>query len=147
MMLSANGRCERPGFARDYLPIACFLGLTFVVSSIPGRALPPLGAWNLDKLLHGAEFLVLGALLMRPLSRAGLGLRPRAQVMIAVGAASLWGALDELHQLITPNRVSDLHDWMADTIGALAGALVFLACARLVVARRRRAAPVVEVLP
>ncbi len=40
-------------------------------------------------------------------------------------AISCFGAVDELHQLYTPNRSgADVFDWSADTLGALTGALL-----------------------
>jgi len=115
---------------RDWLPLLVLLAATFVVSSIPGDHLPPLGSWNADKLLHAVEFSVIGALLLRLLRRTSWGARATVAVLLAVVMTSAWGALDEVHQLLTPNRSSDWRDWVADTAGALVGALIYLAAVR-----------------
>ena len=62
---------------------------------------------------------------------------PRIIIFTAV-ALSIFGALDEVHQLFTPNRSgADPYDWSADTLGALAGTLLTsLIYARLTRARR-----------
>jgi VanZ family protein len=141
-MPSANGRCDGPRFLRDWLPVIVLFAATFVASSIPGERLPPLGAWNADKLIHGLEYAIAGALLVRPLGRTAWGSRRTALALLAaVALASAWGAFDELHQLITPNRACDWGDWIADTAGALVGALVWLAVTRARARRRLAAAP------
>jgi hypothetical protein len=87
-----------------------------------------------DKLLHFAGYALLGALLYRAARGSGAG-RARA-VAIAVLGAAAYGATDELHQAYVPGRSMDLWDWVADALGAAAGALA----ARAFGLRRRRAA-------
>ncbi|HEV7591090.1 MAG TPA: VanZ family protein, partial [Longimicrobium sp.] len=41
--------------------------------------------------------------------------------LLAGALGSLYGVSDELHQLLVRNRSSDPVDWMADTLGVLAG--------------------------
>jgi VanZ family protein len=103
------------------------LATIFVLSSIPGEKLPDLGAWNADKLVHGLEFAGLGLLLARLIRRTGWGRRAAVTLVAAVASASAWGALDEFHQLFTPNRSSDWRDWVADTAGAIVGVGCYLA--------------------
>jgi VanZ family protein len=43
---------------------------------------------------------------------------------------SAYGASDEWHQLYTVGRNADLHDWMADTLGAAMGLATFVLLAR-----------------
>ena len=46
-------------------------------------------------------------------------------IIFTAVAISLFGALDEIHQLFTPHRSgADPYDWTADTLGALTGALL-----------------------
>jgi VanZ family protein len=83
-----------------------------------------------DKVLHAAEYAVLGGLLAMGLR--GLGLAPLRASIAAVLLASAYGATDEVHQSRVPNRDADVRDWMADTAGACLGA------AGVAVALRRR---------
>jgi VanZ family protein len=130
-MPSASGRCEGPRFLRDWVPVIAALVATFVATSIPGQRLPPLGVWNADKFLHAIEYAVIGVLLLRLLGRTAWGSsRPVIALLAATALASAWGATDEIHQLFTPNRSCDWRDWVADTGGALLGALVYRAAKR-----------------
>ncbi len=76
-----------------------------------------------DKLEHLAEFAVLGALLRNAVSlyHPLPGVTP-AMFVLALGAC--YGALDELHQLLVPDRSMELGDWLADVVGVALGSYV-----------------------
>ncbi len=98
-----------------------YAALIFALSaqSNPIPFLPP-ELWAFDKLLHLAEYAVLGGLIAWALR---LGGRPPARVLgLALLAGSLYGATDELHQKFVPERTADPRDWAADTAGAALGA-------------------------
>jgi VanZ family protein len=48
----------------------------------------------------------------------------------AAVVGSAYGLTDEVHQAFVPNRSADPRDWLADTAGALAGAIVVVAFLR-----------------
>ena len=78
-----------------------------------------------DKLSHFLAYAAGGALLAAALncSRAW---SPVKLVLVSAIALSVFGALDEWHQLYTPLRQgADKWDWLADTLGAIAGSLLF----------------------
>jgi VanZ family protein len=73
---------------------------------------------HLDKVTHFAVYGLLGTLLCR----VGTGARA------AVGAvllASVFGASDEWHQSFVPGRTAEFADWVADTLGAVVGAVAY----------------------
>jgi hypothetical protein len=72
---------------------------------------------NFDKLAHLAVFGLLATLVLR-----SPGLR---HAWIAVVAVSLFGAADELRQSLTPGRVMEFADWLADSAGALIAVAVY----------------------
>jgi VanZ family protein len=84
-----------------------------------------------DKGVHCVEYATLAVLLTHAL----LGTFTRARVFVVFGAAALgtisWGAIDEIHQAFVPGRVSDVYDLMADSIGAITGAGLYLLVRRL----------------
>lgn len=88
----------------------------------------PSGLFTHDKLVHALEYTALGALLRGAF--AGTRLGPRGALAAAIVVASLYGATDEWHQLHVPNRSCDVRDWIADTAGASAGAMLAAAFLR-----------------
>jgi VanZ family protein len=115
--------------ARWCPPIA-FMAMIFIASSLPaagGIGEVPGG----DKLLHAAGYAVLAVLVYRAMAI------PRATLAGAAAAfaiAAVYGATDELHQWFVPSRTCALGDWLADAVGAAAGAGTWLAWGM----RRRR---------
>jgi VanZ family protein len=102
------------GFAARWGPPLLWAAAVFAFSSRPTLPqLPSVLGW--DKLQHSAAYAVGGVLIARALGRGG-----RAALLAAV-LGSLYGASDEVHQLFVRNRSSDPVDWMADTLGVLAG--------------------------
>lgn len=100
---------------------ALWAALLFWLSSRPDP-LPALTTRLSDKVLHFVAYGTLAALL-----RAALATPRRAPwraLLLAVVLASLYGASDEWHQWFVPGRSCDVRDWVADTLGAAAGAAV-----------------------
>ncbi len=101
----------RPRWIR-FVPALIYAAGIFVLSSIPGDALPPSGFAAADKLVHFVLFAGLGGLVTwawrRPVASAT--------------AAALYGVLDELHQRFTPGRAPSVYDAVADLLGAALGA-------------------------
>jgi VanZ family protein len=109
-----------------WLAALLYMGGIFFLSSLPGEELP-LPAFPLaDKLAHFATYTILGVLIA---FRAGLtdllkGRRVERWTKggwIAPLVGILYGFLDEVHQLYTPNRTFDLKDFAVDVIGILLG--------------------------
>jgi len=98
-----------------WLPVVVWAAVIFTLSSIPSLD-SGLGTWDtvLRKLAHLAEYAVLGALLYRALRR-----EPAA---IALG--SLYAVTDEVHQAFVSGRQGSPLDWLIDTVGMVAGALL-----------------------
>jgi VanZ family protein len=95
-------------------------------------------AW--DKALHFAAFFC-GVLPLVPALRLTYGWPWRKVCVVATAAVSLYGALDEVHQLWTPSRSGlSVGDWLADTLGALAGAPL-AAFVHAFIERQNRPAP------
>ena len=116
-------------------PAIAYMALIFSASSVPGDQLPGL-FW--DKLEHFLAYGGLGALFLLPLADAQIErVTARAGVM-AVGLATLYGAFDEIHQSFTPDRTPDLHDLLADSLGASLGVVVILTLVTIWRRLRRR---------
>lgn len=115
-----TARARWPERLSRWAALVLYMAAIFVGSSIPGDQVPVPGIWKVDKLVHAAAFAGLAMLAFRALRRFW----PAALL------ASAYGALDEIHQYFTPKRSADVFDWIADTVGALAGAALALAVTR-----------------
>jgi hypothetical protein len=95
-----------------WLPVVAWAGLIFTLSSIPDLG-TGLGGWDLvlRKLAHGAEYAVLGVLLLRAIGRPGT----------AFALATLYAATDEIHQAFVPGRQASPLDLAVDAAGAAVG--------------------------
>ena len=111
---------------RAWLPVAAYMALIFYLSSLPHpeEQLPNFLFEKLgDKLLHAIEYSVLAMLCYRAFRRTVRAYAAQYAVVLAIAAASLYGATDEVHQAFVPLRASSLSDWIADTAGAVIGAV------------------------
>lgn len=100
-------------------PPAAWAAAIFTLSSFSRLPhLPSLLGW--DKLQHAGAYAAGGVAFARALRPAGRGWALRA-----IAAVSFYGVTDELHQHFVPGRSTDVRDWIADTIGAAIGVLVF----------------------
>lgn len=124
-ILTAAARC---------VPAALIFACSWILSCQPSIAAIP-NFFGADKIVHffcfaGLSFWV--AFAVPPSLRA----KPRAALSVAI--VSLYGVIDEIHQSFTPGRDCSVFDWMADTLGALAGAAALVALCALVARRRGR---------
>ena len=108
------------------LPVG-WAALILALTSVPGSAVPDVGVDSGDKLAHLLLYGVLGALALRA---AWNPTHPLRSIMVVALGVALFGAADELHQLIIPGRSADLVDWVADSIGGLTGAALVAATGR-----------------
>ena len=99
-----------------WLPVVLWAGLIFALSSIPSLG-TGFGTWDLvlRKVAHMAEYAVLGGLLQRAVGREPL----------AILLGSAYAVTDELHQSFVTGRQGAPLDWLIDTIGVVAGVLLF----------------------
>lgn len=107
--------------------LAWACGILWLSSLTPER-LPDAAFLVSDKINHFIAFMIGGWLA----ANAFQVTRPRAtiasRIILAVIVVAAFGALDETVQAFTPGRTGrDLHDWIADFLGAVAGALLILA--------------------
>lgn len=85
--------------------------------------------WQVDlltfltrKAAHTVAYAILGVLTYNVLWQQGLSLRVRLGASIAI--VVLYAVSDELHQLYTPGRSSELRDVIIDSVAGIAGLLL-----------------------
>ena len=107
-------------------PVVGYAGLIFYLSALshPEDQLPSFLLKDVsDKVLHAVEYSILSLLCYRAFRWAAGPTVARRAVVLAIVTASGYGLTDEAHQLFVPFRESSWQDWLADTIGAVIGAL------------------------
>lgn len=107
--------------------VVCWAAGILWISSLTPAELPPMlfEFTFADKLVHFLAFVVGGWLAAGAFQATG---RPRgtaAQIIAAIALTAVFGAFDEASQLLTPGRSGgDVYDWIADFLGAIAGAII-----------------------
>ncbi len=105
-----------------WAPPLVYMGLIFYFSSEP-NPVPELTTRVWDKILHAIEYGGLAVLFCRAMVGEGVGWL--LSVILALAATSVYGASDEWHQAFVPLRSSDVHDWIADTLGGAVGVAIY----------------------
>jgi len=70
-----------------------------------------------DKVMHAGAYFILAFFTVRAFRHRSTSLP--ILIISSLIFASLYGASDEWHQSFVPGRMSDTHDWLADTLGAV----------------------------
>jgi VanZ family protein len=108
-----------------WLAFTAWAGAIYYCSSLTGPQIAHLGIHLWDKLEHFSAFTAGGLLLALAL-RWSVTWSWKCVARFAILALVIYGALDEFHQLFTPNRSgADPFDWLADSLGALTGVALF----------------------
>lgn len=131
-MTGSNDSMQRPaGRVRDVLwlwgPPIIYMGVIFVLSSMP-KPIPALVCLlPSDKAGHFIEYSLLGLLLGRALGTRTLA----GQVAGTLGLGGLYGLSDEWHQSFVRGRTADVADWLVDLLGLLFGMTLWGLCIAL----------------
>ena len=103
------------------------MAVIFYLSS-KSDPLPVLTAAVWDKALHIVEYAGLAVLLGRAF--LGEGSSAGRAFLAAVVVASLYAASDEVHQIWVQGREPAIRDWLAESSGSMAGAVLYTMAAR-----------------
>lgn len=107
--------------------LACWAGGILWLSSMTPKELPEAAFLFSDKFNHFVAFAVGGWLAASALRLSGPPSPVAGKIIIAIVLVAAFGAFDEALQKFTPGRTGgDLYDWIADVLGAIAGALLTL---------------------
>lgn len=108
----------------------------FVLTSLPKLTPPSLGFEMEDKVYHFITYAVLGFLIARAATRGdGQAIRTGTLRMLWIGVPL--ALIDEAHQAIIPGRFCDGLDALADILGLLMAAIIFVLGGRRMAAKDR----------
>ena len=107
-----------------YGPLGLYWLLIFILTSIPGKSIPKL-LGGVDKLKHFGAYFVLSILLgfSLHLQNRFPKLSKRWMVFTLI-ITSIYGLLDEGHQIFIPGRAFDWWDLVADVAGSILGIFI-----------------------
>jgi len=99
------------------LPVVLVMGAIFFQSHQSGDSFSLPKIVNIDKVLHGLVYAVLGLTALLALSPQFRGCRPLLANVAVVVFCLVYGISDELHQSFVPGRMVSAGDILADTVG------------------------------
>ncbi len=110
---------------RRWGPALIIMALIFIASSMPGTDLPKFGTWDLltKKGGHMCGYAMLASAFLHALSNRTMTGRNR--ILAAIALASLYAMTDEFHQRFTAGRSPSMGDVGIDSLGAIAGAIIW----------------------
>jgi len=107
-----------------YYPLGIYWIILFILTSLPSDSFIDTFKFS-DKIKHFAAYLILSLLLSLAFHfQEKWEAVKKKFYLYSVVAISVYGCLDEIHQMFIPNRSAEVLDWVADVTGAVLGALV-----------------------
>ena len=110
-----------------WVPLIAWLLVIHNFSATPSADLPKVGIPFADKIFHMVEYFVLGVLLIRAFDKTDFKVSLAKLAILAIIIALCYGGLDELYQRTRPDRSCEMLDFLADSLGALAGIVIYIA--------------------
>ena len=105
------------------IPLAIYWIILFILTSMPSSSAITLNVS--DKIEHfGAYGLLSVFLYLNLFFQNRFEVIKKFPAAFTIIFASLYGLIDELHQLLVPGRSCEFFDWFADFSGALLGVLI-----------------------
>ena len=102
-----------------HFPWQFFMTVIFMLSSISQQNMPGFVEKFSDKFLHFVVFGVLAVLIWHSIINSRINYLHQKAAAAAIIFTSVYGIIDELHQILVPGRICSTMDWLADTLGAL----------------------------
>jgi VanZ family protein len=104
-----------------YLPLVVYWIALFIGTTLPVDKIPQIFNAQ-DKLEHLFAYFGLGVLVSLCFYfQKRLPFLSSRAFLFSILVLVLYGAVDELHQLLVPGRYCDFYDWCSDSIGGLIG--------------------------
>jgi VanZ family protein len=106
-----------------YAPLFIYWLVIFILTSLPGNV--ALDIHVSDKIEHFGAYGLLSVFLYTTLYfQNKFKVFKENPATFTLIFASIYGMVDELHQLFVPGRTADILDWTADFIGSLIAVLI-----------------------
>jgi VanZ family protein len=110
-----------------WVPLVAWFLVIHNFSATPSTDLPKVSIPFADKIFHMVEYFVLGVLTIRAFDKSEFKVSLAKLAVLAIIIALCYGGFDELYQRTRPDRSCDIFDFMADSLGAIAGVIIYMA--------------------
>lgn len=115
----------------SYAPAVAWGIFVFVLSVLPGKDFPSIPDWgsllSLDKIIHMIFYGLLTLLILRGKRKTtNSAVSPLFAVSTAVFSSAYGWFLEWFQSAYCTDRMSDIMDGIANTVGAVLGLLIFL---------------------
>lgn len=111
-----------------WYPVIWFI-IIFIACAMPGKDIPHVSFLEIlkfDKWVHAGIFFVLVLLLMRAMKLTYVRITHVTTILFALAVAIPYGGLLEIMQgSLFQDRAADLYDFIANSFGAICGALLY----------------------
>ncbi|MDD5730395.1 MAG: VanZ family protein [Candidatus Omnitrophica bacterium] len=114
-----------------WTPVLIWMGFIFLLSSIPGNKLPEIPVPNVHKMVHFAEYSILGALFIRAFLNTKGEVKAAKLVIITLAVISVFALSDEWHQKFVTDRSADISDSLTDVVYSAIGIYFYFRTKRL----------------
>ncbi len=106
-----------------YIPLAVYWIILFVMTSLPSTMSISVGVS--DKIEHFGAYGLLSVFLFLALKfQSKYSVLSDYPATFTVIIASLYGIIDEFHQLYIPGRSAEFYDWLADFSGSILAVII-----------------------
>ncbi len=98
-----------------------------IISGYPGHHVPKVPVWQFDKLVHSVVYAVLSICLMIAFHKQYTSGKNRLKLSLSIIFIAVFygGFMEFLQDSIFINRSGNWYDFMANTIGAIIGVLIY----------------------
>jgi len=88
------------------------------VASIPGKSMPKVEIWSIDKIFHFIEYFILAFLAINSF------LNSKFKILIIILAGIIYGGFIELWQEYVVGRDASIYDEIANSLGMIIGSII-----------------------
>ncbi len=113
-----------PEKLKVWLPVFLFLALIFCASCVPGKAITDFISWQ-SIAYHFFIFLFLAFFLARALRKTWPKKSAVTIIFFVIILGTIYGIMDELHQVFTPGRSVSGFDVLVDSLGSIIGSVIY----------------------
>jgi VanZ family protein len=112
-----------------YAPALVWGIFIFVLSILPGKDFPTIPDWGdllaIDKIIHIAFYGLLAGLILRGKYKTQMPISPLFALFVIVFSSSMGWFLEWIQGTFCEDRMADVMDGIANTIGAILGLIFF----------------------